>query len=248
MDCRLIFDEPARGDWNMAVDEALLLSVGGAGQGGACLRFYQWNEPTVSLGYFQRHADRQSHRPSLQCPIVRRSTGGGAIVHDHELTYCFAIATSTHIGSELEAYYDAFHGTLIDELATWNVHARLCVASEHSALGTDSFLCFERRTDGDVLLSDCKIAGSAQRRHRGALLQHGSVLLKRSNAAPELAGIAELGPVSIDLQILAKQWVKRIADRLKINLIEGVLSNGEQNLAEQIRQDKFTSRRWTCRR
>ncbi len=247
MDCRLIFDKPASGVWNMAMDEALLLSVGRAGQG-ACLRFYQWSEPTVSLGYFQRQADRQSHGPSRHCPIVRRSTGGGAIVHDHELTYCFSVATSTHIGSVLSAYYDAFHGTLIDQLATWGVHAELCNSAAHGSPATAPFLCFRRRTDGDVLLSGSKIAGSAQRRRQGALLQHGSILLKRSNASPELAGIDELGGVCIDLQRLAEEWAIRISERLEITLMDGNVTNEEVKLANQICQDKFANSRWTCRR
>ena len=229
------------------MDEALLLSVGRAGQG-ACLRFYQWREPTVSLGYFQRHADRQSHTPSRRCPFVRRSTGGGAIVHDHELTYCFTVATSTHIGSALRTYYDTFHGTLIDQLATWRVQAELCNSAAHASPATAPFLCFRRRTVGDVLLAGCKIAGSAQRRHRGALLQHGSVLLRKSGASPELAGIAELSNVCIDPLRLAEKWATRIAERLETTLIAAKATDEEVKLAKQICRDKFTDRRWTCRR
>ena len=73
MDCRLIIDEPASGAWNMAMDEALLESAENAALG-ACLRFYFWEQPTVSLGYFQSHEDRRRHESSRGCPLVRRST------------------------------------------------------------------------------------------------------------------------------------------------------------------------------
>ena len=77
--CRLIVDPPASGAWNMAVDEALLESV--ADGGPATLRFYQWSEPTLSLGYFQPYADREQHEASRELTVVRRSTGGGALIH-----------------------------------------------------------------------------------------------------------------------------------------------------------------------
>jgi len=247
MDCRLIFDRPAPGTWNMAMDEALLLSVGRAGQGGV-LRFYQWSEPTVSLGYFQRYADRHSHAASRHCPLVRRSTGGGAIVHDHELTYCFVVAAASHVSAALERYYDAFHETLVDQLAAWHVDARRCTAGPRVSPADAPFLCFQRHTRGDVLLADCKIAGSAQRRHRGAVLQHGSILLSRSEASPELAGIEQLSRAQIDPWYLAEKWGDRIAKRLDMVLLEGNISNEEVKLAKEICTRRYSTGQWTCRR
>src|SRR5438445_617792 len=83
--CRLIHDLPGDGPWNMAVDEALLEDAARSGR--PTLRFYGWAEPTLSLGYFQPYAQRASHPPSSRCAVVRRPTGGGAILHDAELTY-----------------------------------------------------------------------------------------------------------------------------------------------------------------
>jgi lipoate-protein ligase A len=169
-------------------------------------------------------------------------------VHDHELTYCFTVATSTHIGAALRTYYDAFHGTLIDQLATLQIHAELCDATAHPSPATAPFLCFQRRTDGDVLLSGSKIAGSAQRRHRGALLQHGSILLRASEASPELAGIADLSGLHVDPRLLAEQWVMRIAERLDTTLMDEKATDEEVRIAQQICQDKFADHRWTCRK
>ena len=87
--CRLIDDGAAIGARQMALDEALLESA--AERGSATLRFYRWSEPTLSLGYFQDYAERDSHAASRNCALVRRQTGGGAILHDRELTYSLAI-------------------------------------------------------------------------------------------------------------------------------------------------------------
>ena len=74
--CRLIVDPPLDGAWNMGFDEALLEQA--ADPGIATLRFYQWQEPTLSLGYFQTYDERDTHAESRQAAVVRRQSGGGA--------------------------------------------------------------------------------------------------------------------------------------------------------------------------
>ena len=75
----------------MARDEALMLRVGRS-ESPPTLRLYQWDPPTISLGYFQRYADYESlPPPGGLLPVVRRLTGGGAILHDLELTYSLAL-------------------------------------------------------------------------------------------------------------------------------------------------------------
>src|SRR2546421_118466 len=77
---RFVVDPPADGAWTMAVDEALLEAT--ERDGLATIRFYEWSEPTLSLGYFQAHAERRLHTASAACTLVRRTSGGGAILHD----------------------------------------------------------------------------------------------------------------------------------------------------------------------
>jgi lipoate-protein ligase A len=247
MECRLIFDAPADGAWNMAMDEALLASAGRAGQG-SCLRFYAWEVPTISLGYFQRYVDRATHQASRSCPVVRRATGGGAIVHDLELTYSYTTAVGSHVGSELSALYEAFHTALVEEVARRGVAARLCCAPPRRPRDQEPFLCFQRRAERDVLVGDAKIAGSAQRRHRGTLLQHGSVLLRRSAAAPELEGIAELSSVVIDPKELAECWAERVAFRLGLTLRPTAAAAHELEAADRFRLAQFANRSWNDRR
>ena len=188
---RLLIDPPGSGAWNMAVDETLLEWA--AERGGCAWRFYQWSEPTLSLGYFQAFdADAEKDAEKSCVPVsavVRRLTGGGAILHDRELTYSLVVPAGHALAARRETLYDAVHRSLIETLAGFGVTAVLCAPIRRALLAPILFLCFQRRASGDVLVGQTKIAGSAQRRRRGAVLQHGSVLLRRSPAAPRVAGL-----------------------------------------------------------
>ena len=246
MDARLILDGQHDGDWNMAVDEALLLST--AASGTATLRFYGWSVPTVSLGYFQPYADRQSHLTSRPCPLVRRATGGGAIVHDRELTYSFAAPVMDQARRHVQELYHAFHGTLIDVLAAFDISAQLCRNGTVASRSAQPFLCFQRRCPGDVLLGDHKIAGSAQRRHRRAVIQHGSVLLEKSSRAEELAGIREITGRALSAGLLADRWKDRLGQELGLQFSSGPLAPDEVSTARQVRADRFGNLSWTRKR
>ena len=177
METRLIIDGPQTGAANMAVDEMLLQSA--AASGLSTLRFYRWAEPTVTLGYFQSFADGDQHASSRNCPRIRRSTGGGAIVHDQELTYSLAIPLGDRWANSPQFWYDTMHQSLIDVLRPLGLDARQCRLGESRGSlgelrGESPFLCFQRRALGDVLVGANKICGSAQRRQCRAMLQHGS--------------------------------------------------------------------------
>src|SRR5438132_12997143 len=126
-EARLLIDPSSDGAWNMAVDEALLEAAAATGQ--ATLRFYQWLEPTLSLGYFQSLAERGQHAASRDCPLVRRASGGGAILHDRELTYSIAVPQPAGRATAA-ALYDDCHETLIATLPGFGVATSLC---RHSA-------------------------------------------------------------------------------------------------------------------
>lgn len=240
---RLLIDPPASGDWNMAVDEALLESAIAGGP--ATLRFYYWEEPTLSLGYFQSTAERGQHAASASCPLVRRSSGGGAILHDHELTYSISVPVSGARDSAVaNDLYDAVHGSLVDVLGEFDMRAELfgsgdgeCVASDRR--GSEPFLCFQRRACGDVVCSGAKICGSAQRRRRGALLQHGSVLLRRSDFAPELPGLAEQSGKAISGAELRVCWQNALGGRVGSSFVEGRITSAERDRAELLASSRF---------
>jgi lipoate-protein ligase A len=236
-------DPPAAGSWNMAVDDVLLEAA--ANEGRATLRFYRWQEPTLSLGYFQTYADRWQHAASGGAAVVRRVTGGGAIVHDLELTYSIALPEGHPLALGRLRLYRAVHAALIEALASWGIRATLFeppTPSQNAPI--EPFLCFQRRSPGDVLLDGTKIAGSAQRRSRGAVLQHGSMLLARSSAAPELLGPRELADIIIEPEQLAEAWLAKLAGMLGSGCQPGKLTDSERGRAAQLAAEKHASRLW----
>lgn len=268
MPCRLIVDPPLDGAWNMGFDEALLEQAADAGT--ATLRFYQWQEPTLSLGYFQAYDERDTHAESRQAAVVRRQSGGGALMHDRELTYSISLPATHPLSRQSPRLYDVVHHSLIDLLAAEGIAAALHRDRVTTSSATDShapieklaaaeepFLCFARRTSADIVLPTAvaaeppvKIVGSAQRRRRGAVLQHGSVLLDRSPAAPELAGIEQISGVSIPPSWLVERWSPALAAALELNLHDYQPKAGEEVMirAEQLRAEKYAAPAWTHRR
>jgi lipoate-protein ligase A len=247
--CRLLFDPPNSGAWNMAVDEVLLDRAGR--EQTWTLRFYEWLEPTVSLGYFQDCASRFNHPASRDCPLVRRPTGGGAIVHDQELTYALFAPAVDPLARDSHGLYRAVHSALVRVLAALGVETRMHEVELGSGAGPrrqEPFLCFERRSAGDLLVGASKVGGSAQRRRSGAVLQHGSFLLRRSPAAPELPGIEDLCPRfqgRPDWRSLASS---EILAWLKPAVSIEPLSDAERRAAAVLVRDKYGNPAWNGRR
>lgn len=241
MDARLIHSPPLSGADNMALDESLLHS---AADGPPTLRFYSWSEATLSLGYFQSHADRLGFAKLAALPLVRRASGGGAILHHHELTYSF-----TGPVGDGPAQYVAFHETLIDALAELGVQAGLFQASGRAAPeGEPPFLCFERRAPQDIVAEDVKLVGSAQRKLRTAMLQHGSILLAASHATPQLPGLSDVAGRAVSGEAVQHAWTPRLAERLGLRWQNGEPTTVEQERAAEIRTLKFSRPEWTERR
>jgi len=180
---QLFIDPPFDGPTNMARDEALLIQVG-RGAAPPSVRLYQWQPATVSLGYFQAFSDFASQPRSVRCrPVVRRLTGGGAIVHDRELTYSVVLpAHHPLLAGGAARLYELVHDAAIDVLRSSGMDVRRVGRSDHHHAQRGPFLCFERRHRCDVVCGPVKVMGSAQRRTRDAVLQHGS--LQPNGAAP----------------------------------------------------------------
>lgn len=230
----------------MAVDAAILACTGV--ESGPTLRFYTWRSATLSLGYFQSHHQRSEHPQSHFLPLVRRATGGGAIVHDRELTYSLTVPTSRLAVGAAPELYRAVHAAFVAGLADLGVHAIRFADSPAVAPPGEPFLCFQRRTEEDLLVNQYKVLGSAQRRGQAGLLQHGSLLLAASPAAPQLPGIAELCNQKITAQEAARVVADRLAVLLKVQWLESELTAEEQAAANRIASDKFASPDWTLRR
>ena len=190
----VIFDEPQSGVWNMAVDEALLEES--LQSGTIFLRLYRWSEPTVSLGHFQNEAELRRDPRLANLPSVRRLSGGGAILHHHEQTYSCCLPPSHRLAQQPYQLYEEIHAAF----ASWLIECGVQVTARgnNSDQKDEPFLCFLRTAAPDLVVSGSKILGSAQRRRRGAVLQHGSLLLEASEHAPELFGLRELAPTFPD--------------------------------------------------
>ena len=230
---RLIIDPPASGIWNMAVDEALLQSA--AERGITTLRLYQWEVPTLSLGYFQSAADREQHAASRDCLLVRRASGGGAIVHDRELTYSLTVPLSDSRLSSATDLYDAVHLSLVECFAEFGIRTSFYGKEEYNSQTPTSdgepFLCFQRRACGDIVSGNVKVVGSAQRRRRGAVLQHGSILLSRSDSAPELQGLREVAGRPMPAAAIAERWPRLLAQPCGVVWKADTLTGQESNAA-----------------
>ena len=254
-------DEPRSGLMNMAIDDAML-DFSNARRA-VVLRLYQWSEPTLSLGYFQRLSQRELHPPSSDLDVVRRATGGGAIVHHHDLTYSLAVPQSSSTVGAAPAIYHVVHEAIVQWLTELEIPASLWRATynlptigvQHAIANKSKFLCFHRRSEGDVIVGDQKVMGSAQRRTQGAILQHGSLLISLSSYAPSLLGLQDLIPVAAEkmanLDILAGELCLRIQRGIDALLGISFQCNrslvGELEAPAIVKVAKFESLEWRSR-
>lgn len=178
---RLIDTPPAPGAWNMAVDEALAASV--AGGGAPVLRFYRWEPACLSLGRNQPARGRYdlSALAAAGFDVVRRPTGGRAVLHRRELTYSVA-APQALLGPPRHAYA-AINRALVAGLRRLGAAAALQPATAARAPIPSLAPCFAEPVEGEVVAAGRKLVGSAQRVLDGVILQHGSLPLHDDQGA-----------------------------------------------------------------
>jgi lipoyl(octanoyl) transferase len=184
----------AEGATNMAADDVLLHA---AAKGVASLRFYGWTAPTLSLGYFQPTALRCQYSQIAPLPWVRRSSGGKALLHHHELTYALALPA----GFAADWMARMHQRVILPALNRLGLAGRIEVVTKPPTPAHE-FLCFEHQTLGDLVCAGHKIVGSAQRKKNHCLLQHGAILLAQSEFAPTLPGIKEITGMELSVQSL----------------------------------------------
>ena len=157
----------------MARDLELLDEVG-AGRA-PVVRFYRWHPPALSLGRFQPEEDVDREACArLGVEIVRRPTGGRALLHGGDLTYAAAFPWELGPGSTVEDRYRWIAGGLVDGLGRLGVPAAVGRSD-----GSPGVVCFAGQQGADLRVGERKVCGSAQVQRDGAVLQHGSVLLTR---------------------------------------------------------------------
>jgi lipoate-protein ligase A len=240
---RLLPFASADGPTNMAVDEVLLEA---AASGTASLRFYTWDPPTLSLGYFQLESARHAFPHLAKLPFVRRASGGSTLVHHHELTYALALPAGLPWQQRGESWVCRMHRIIVAALEVLAGVACECVGSEERKLG--EVLCFLQHTPGDVILKGHKIVGSAQRKQRGAMLQHGGVLSARSEHIPGLPGLRELAGVSLSYPDLASAILRQFRAETGWMAEACDLIPAERQRAHELAETKYGSREWNEKR
>ncbi len=238
---RLLPFATADGPHNMAADEALLES---AIAGAVSLRFYGWSAPTLSLGYFQPQSVRLSDPLLAGLPWLRRPTGGAALVHHHELTYALALPTGRPWQAPGESWLARMHAIVAEALA--DLAARPDGVVEESKYG--EILCFLHHTPGDLRIGRAKVVGSARRRQRGALLQHGAVLLAASPFAPALPGVAELSGRRPGAAAVASAIADRFARRTGWRLDPSDWTAEQRRRIDVLAAEKYAHPAWNAKR
>lgn len=252
---------------NMATDEALLRHAGAAPTV-PTLRFFGWNPPAVSLGYFQ-DAMKEVNLPYCRehgIDVVRRPTGGKAVFHDREVTYAL-VAGENHplFPRGILGTYRVIGSAILRALSRLGVEAEMTVdGRSHPAPGGLEAFCFSVPSQYELLVKGRKICGSAQTRSKGAFLQHGSILL---DFDPERTAAALLGPVEKAEQKVREmeRAVTSLRGHLKggINPLEltgvmlegfqevfhvriepGELSGEERRIKEHLLRTKYTLEVW----
>ena len=171
---RLLSALPRSGAHNMARDVALMHRARETGE--IVFAVYGWSNPTLSLGRNQRangcyDLDRMK---SMGVDVVRRPTGGRALLHHRELTY--SVTAPLEFGASLRESYERINRILIAGLRQLGVGASVATVTAPSLPPTD-IPCFATPTRGELISDGRKLVGSAQWRNDGALLQHGSILI-----------------------------------------------------------------------
>lgn len=172
---------PAGGAVNMAIDEALLGSVQRGGT--PVLRFYTWQPACLSFGRNQSARDiyDPGRAAAVGIDIVRRPTGGLAVLHDRELTYCVSAPLAPFGGAR--AAYACINRALVEGLRCFGIDAEQAAGVRaRGPLLRAADPCFQTPAAGEVVARGRKLVGSAQRCERGTMLQHGSILISGAQA------------------------------------------------------------------
>lgn len=220
---------------NMAVDEALLRS-----SSPPTLRLYGWQPHAVSLGYFQKLADFADLPPGT--PMVRRSTGGGAIHHGEEVTFALAVDASL-VPADIDASYVLLHDAVRAALADIGVACTRLTNGPSCGARPGVRWCFAEPGRHDLVDEQGrKLVGSAQRRmrtDRARILHHGSIVLERPSLTPFVAAVADQRALTQARSALHTSLASRIALALRMDPLPGTLTDAEHTAARQHQAARF---------
>ncbi|HLR11194.1 MAG TPA: biotin/lipoate A/B protein ligase family protein [Sporosarcina sp.] len=263
------------GSFNMALDEALL-EWHSRGEIGPVLRFYEWQNPTLSLGYFQRihEAVNLEEIEQQKIDLVRRPTGGRSVLHEHEITYSVIVNERyPNMPESITEAYRVISEGLLEGFKELGLDAYFSVPQndfeKEQLKKPKTAVCFDAPSWYELVVEGKKIAGSAQTRQKGVILQHGAILLKldeqklislfnfTTNEERErmLQGIRKKAvaidqlanrEVSVEEAVIA--FSNGFKKALNIELEPFTLSEAQFQYVKQIEQTKYANQDWTYKK
>ena len=265
---RLLLTPPAQGAWNMAVDEAILESSESE-ERPPTLRLYAWTPPCLSLGYGQPYNDIDLDRlANFGWDVVRRPTGGRAILHTDELTYAvIGSQAEPHLTGSVIESYQSLSVALFEALNRMEISADEPAKNvSPSAKIKDNPVCFEVPSKYEITVNKKKLIGSAQARRKKSVLQHGSLPLsgdltrivqilqfgdepERQDAAERL--LAHATTVESVLGFKGDWWaasqamIGAFSSSLNLKLKPGGLTLSEGQRALELYKQKYNHPSWT---
>ncbi|EGK14498.1 biotin/lipoate A/B protein ligase family protein [Kroppenstedtia eburnea] len=260
---------------NMAIDEAILTSVS-EGEAPPTLRFYGWEPATLSIGYFQK-VEKEVNRDRLRAKglgLVRRPTGGRAVLHDREVTYSVILAEDyPGMPTSVTDSYRVISTGLLEGFRELDLQAEMVPLeteeekAQYASLG--SAACFDSPSNYELVVEGRKVAGSAQTRQRGVILQHGSILLDldvdllfdvlrfpservkermKRGFLNKAVAINQLRPESVSFDEAVKAMTRGFEKGLQIRLEPGELTPREQELAQELVSSRYGRDEWNFKK
>ncbi|WP_102345621.1 lipoate--protein ligase family protein [Bacillus sp. Marseille-P3661] len=261
--------------YNMALDEALL-NWHSEGKIGPTIRFYGWNPPTLSVGYFQT-VENEINMEAVQSHglgFVRRPTGGRAVLHDQELTYSVIVSESHPLMPKtVTEAYRVISGGILEGFKQLGLDAYFAVPTTESELQTlknpKSAVCFDASSWYELVVEGRKVAGSAQTRQKGVILQHGSILLDldeeklfslfkyknerikermKAGFKNKAVAINNLTKTPVTIGNAMEAFKSGFEKSLNIHLEPYILSKEENDVIAKIESDKYLKQEWNFRK
>ncbi|RXT13654.1 biotin/lipoate A/B protein ligase family protein [Ammoniphilus sp. CFH 90114] len=272
---RFIDSGPMSPAMNMAIDEAIL-TIHSQGKTPPTVRFYTWEPSTLSIGYFQKAEKEIDHEAVRKYGLgfVRRQTGGRAVLHDQELTYSVVVSESyPGMPTQVNEAYRVISNGLLEGFQTLGFHAEMVsLASEeekakYASMGSSA--CFDSPSWYELVVEGKKVAGSAQTRQKGTILQHGSILLDfdvdklfnvlrfpservkermKASFLEKAVAINHLSSRIVTLVEAHEAFYQGFEAGLGMELIPSVLTEEELELAEHLARDRYSHKDWNFKR
>ncbi|MBI4715543.1 MAG: lipoate--protein ligase family protein [Nitrospirae bacterium] len=260
---RLLATGNRTGPFNMALDEATAAACG-LGVVPPTLRFYGWDSPTLSIGYFQKiRGDGLGKRcREREIALVRRPTGGRAVLHCGDLTYSVSSpADNPLFPSGVQGAYRVIAEGLIAGLKQLGIEAEVFENLPSANLpegvsDSENPSCFAAPFGHEIAVQGRKLVGSAQRRWRDRLLQHGSILCAPDPQSDELLGDGEDPSITlqeilgspVSREDLIEALIEGFREALCVELEPGEIHPREMILAQELERNKYGTVEWNFRR